>query len=227
MSFFHSTFAGGSIETVENKNGIEMQGVENGHAAPSRGSSRPSHQEEAAEGDEDDDDEIYEPPVKSYMYNLFRQKTYTISFLSIYLISKLRHKKERNFNIHLLHVYEYIMPYYIFPIHVFFCNHVRQMHVDKERMINYIAYNMMISKLVFFFNCRYLNHPQHPKLPSLRNGNHVVWRNVCKNRGAAHHHQFRKTKLMMMTTSTAIPGNSAAFLTTIYLLPLRNACLLV
>lgn len=150
MSFFHSTFAGGSIETVENKNGIEMQGVENGHAAPSRGSSRPSHHEEAAEGDEDDDDEIYEPPVKSYMYNLFRQKTYTISFLSIYLISKLRHKKERNFNIHLLHVYEYIRPYYIFPIHVFFCNHVRQMHVDKERMINYIAYNMMISKLVYF-----------------------------------------------------------------------------
>lgn len=74
MSFFHSTFAGGSIETVENKNGIEMQGVENGHAAPSRGSNRPSHHEEAAEGDEDDDDEIYEPPVKSYMYNLFPQK---------------------------------------------------------------------------------------------------------------------------------------------------------
>lgn len=40
-----------------------MQGVENGHAAPSRGSNRPSHHEEAAEGDEDDDDEIYEPPV--------------------------------------------------------------------------------------------------------------------------------------------------------------------
>lgn len=51
-----------------------MQGVENGHAAPSRGSSRPSHHEEAADGDEDDDDEIYEPPVKSYMYNLFPQK---------------------------------------------------------------------------------------------------------------------------------------------------------
>lgn len=146
MSFFHSTFAGGSIETVENKNGIEMQGVENGHAAPSRGSNRPSHHEEAAEGDEDDDDEIYEPPVCHTCIICFHKKTYTISFLSIYLISKLRHKKERN----LLHVYEYIMPYYIFPIHVFFCNHVRQMHVDKERMINYIAYNMMISKLVFF-----------------------------------------------------------------------------
>lgn len=72
-----------------------------------------------------------------------------------------------------------------------------------------------------------MNHPPHPKLPSLRNGSHVVWRNVCKNRAAAHLHQFQKTRQTMTMTSTAIPGNSAAFLTTIYLLPLRNACLLV
>lgn len=42
-----------------------MQGVENGHTAPARGSSRPSRQAAAAEDDDDDDDEIYEPPVKS------------------------------------------------------------------------------------------------------------------------------------------------------------------
>lgn len=44
-----------------------MQGVENGHTAPARGSSRPSRQAAAAEDDDDDDDEIYEPPVKSLL----------------------------------------------------------------------------------------------------------------------------------------------------------------
>lgn len=44
-----------------------MQGVENGHTAPARGSSRPSRQATAAEDDDDDDDEIYEPPVKSLL----------------------------------------------------------------------------------------------------------------------------------------------------------------
>lgn len=139
-----SYFSGGSIETVENKNGIEqmeMQGVENGHATSSRGSSRPSHHEAAAEGDEDDDDEIYEPPVKSHIICLDK-KSYTISFCSIYLIYKLncvikRKEISTHIYVHYWFIRVYNVIWYLSNLWIIF---VRQMHVDIERMINYITY---------------------------------------------------------------------------------------
>lgn len=86
-----------------------MQGVENGHTAPARGSSRPSRQAAAAEDDDDDDDEIYEPPVKSLLICLTGKNT-TISFWRIFFIFKLRHKREISTYIYVL--YWFICVYY-------------------------------------------------------------------------------------------------------------------
>lgn len=87
-----------------------MQGVENGHTAPARGSSRPSRQAAAAEDDDDDDDEIYEPPVKSLLI-CFDKKNITVSFWSIFFIFKLRHKK-REISTYIYVLYWCICVYY-------------------------------------------------------------------------------------------------------------------
>lgn len=98
-----------------------MQGVENGHTAPARGSSRPSRQAAAAEDDDDDDDEIYEPPVKSLLI-CFDKKYYNKLLEYIFLFSNcvIKREKFQHTFTYFIGLYVCIMPYDIFPIIVFF-----------------------------------------------------------------------------------------------------------
>lgn len=98
-----------------------MQGVENGHTAPARGSSRPSRQAAAAEDDDDDDDEIYEPPVKSLLI-CFDKKNYNkiLEYIFYFQTASYKREKFQHTFTYFIGVYVYIMPYDIFPINVFF-----------------------------------------------------------------------------------------------------------
>ncbi|XP_048744080.1 dual oxidase maturation factor 1-like isoform X2 [Ostrea edulis] len=58
-----SVIQGVGFETVENRNGMEMQGAENGRPDDNHHASHRPSQTASADDDEDDDDEIYEPPV--------------------------------------------------------------------------------------------------------------------------------------------------------------------